>query len=147
MDPFTQVKSAEYVAKFNINSILNRGTFCGFSVTPMSKCRKRPRNLDEYKNSLLLDHRLQNAPIVPSKTSLPWFKASRAQRREENKVEFLERQFHNEKLSFFHEKESEHSFELSLSICIFYRRIFNVEMQNFGLNERAPAILLVDVIY
>ena len=133
--------------KFNIDSILNRGTFCGFSVTPMSKCRKCPRNLDEYKNSLLLDHRLQNAPKVSSKTSLPWFKTSQAQRREENKVEFLERQFHNEKLSFVHEKESEHSFELSLSICIFYRRIFNVEMQNFGLNEGAPAILLVDVIY
>ena len=55
------------MAKFNINSILNRGTFCGFSVTPMSKCRKRPRNLDRYKNSLLLDHRLQNALKVSSK--------------------------------------------------------------------------------
>ena len=138
MDPFTQVKSAEYVEKFNISSILNRGTFCGFSVTPMSKCTKRPRNLDRYKNSLLLDHRLQNALKVSSKTSLPWFKTSQAQRREENKVEFLERQFHNEKLLFVHEKETDHSFELC--ICIFYRRFFNVEMQNFGLNERAPAI-------
>ena len=31
-----------------------------------------------------------------------------ALRREENKVEFLEEQFHNEKLSFAHEKKTEH---------------------------------------
>ena len=61
-----------------------------------------------------------------------------------NKVEFLERQFHSEKLSFVHKKETEHSFELSLSICVFYRRIFNLEMQNFSLvnnhmmNARQP---------
>ena len=28
-------------------------TFCGFSFTPMSKCRKRPWNLYKYKNSFL----------------------------------------------------------------------------------------------
>ena len=56
-------------------------------------------------------------------------------RREENKVEFLERQFHRQKLSFVHKKETEHSFELSLSICVFYRRIFNLEMQNFSLEN------------
>ena len=28
-------------------------TFCGFSFTPTSKCRKRPWNLYEYKNFLL----------------------------------------------------------------------------------------------
>ena len=66
---------------------------------------------------------------------LDWFKASQALRREENKVEFLARQFHDEKLSFVHKKESEHSFEVSLSICVFYRCIFNLEMQNFGLEN------------
>ena len=30
-------------------------------------------------------------------------------------------------MSFVHKKETEHSFELSLSICVFYRRIFNLE--------------------
>ena len=41
-------------------------------------------------------------------------------------------------------QETEHSFELSLSICVFYRRIFNLEMQNFSLvnnhmmNARQP---------
>ena len=34
-------------------------------------------------------------------------------------AQFLERQFHNEKLSFVHKKETENSFELSLSTCVF----------------------------
>ena len=33
--------------------------------------------------------------------------------REENKVEFLEKQFHKEKLSFAHKKKTELSFEIS----------------------------------
>ena len=37
----------------------------------------------------------------------------------ENKVEFLEREFQSEKLPFVHKKESEHSFELCLSTCVF----------------------------
>ena len=87
---------------------------------------------------------------MSSETSLPWLaqnKPSAPIRRVENKVEFLERQFHSEKLSFVHKKETEHSFELCLSICVFYRRIFNPEMQNFSLqnhhimNASAPAIL------
>ena len=75
---------------------------------------------------------------MSSETSLPWLvqnKPSAPIRRVENKVEFLERQFHSEKLSFVHKKETEHSFELSLSICVFYRRIFNLEMQNFSLEN------------
>ena len=58
-------------------------------------------------------------------------------------VEFLETQFHSEKLSFFRKMETEHSFELSLNICVFYRRISNLEIQNFSLenlmiNARQP---------
>ena len=56
-------------------------------------------------------------------------------RREENKVEFLEIKFHDKKLFFVHKKETEHSFELSLSIYVFYRGIFNLKMQNFGLEN------------
>ena len=48
-------------------------------------------------------------------------------RREENKVEFLERPSQSEKLSLVHKKETEHSFELSLSICAFYWFVFNLE--------------------
>ena len=100
-----------------------------------------------WKRTLFFDHRVRNVPQVSSETSLPWLvqnKPSVPIRRVENKVEFLERQFHSEKLSFVHKKETEHSFELSLSICVFYRRIFNLEMQNFSLenhhmmNEREP---------
>ena len=73
---------------------------------------------------------------MSSETSLPcWFKTSQALRSVENKVEFLERQCHGKKLSFVHKKETEHSFELTLSICVFYRRIFSLEMQNFSLEN------------
>ena len=44
------------------------------------------------------------------------FKTNHALRREENKVEFLEGRFLDEKLPFLHKKKAEHSFELSLSI-------------------------------
>ena len=40
VDPFTQVKSAEHMAKFNTKSISNRGTFCNFSLSPKRKIFK-----------------------------------------------------------------------------------------------------------
>ena len=75
---------------------------------------------------------------MSSETWLPWLvqnKPSAPTCRVENKVEFLERQFPGEKLSFIHKKETEHSFEHSLSICVFYRRIFNLKMQNVSLEN------------
>ena len=54
---------------------------------------------------------------------------------EENKVEFLETQFHSEKLSFIHKKESGHSSGLFLSIFVFLRGIFTHKMQNFRLEN------------
>ena len=42
-----------------------------------------------------------------------------ALRREENIVEFLEGRFRNQTLSLVLKKKTEHSFELSLSICVF----------------------------
>ena len=82
---------------------------------------------------------------MSSETSLPWLvqnKPSAPIRRVENKVEFLERQCHSENRSFVYKKETEHSFELSLSICVFYRRIFNLEMQNFSLENHHIMIAL-----
>ena len=82
---------------------------------------KRLRNIYKYVNSLskrsFLDHREQNVPENSAKTSLPWlhFKTDHALRREENKVEFLEGRFLDEKLPFLHKKKTEHSFELYLS--------------------------------
>ena len=90
------------------------------------------------KKRTFLDHRVQNVPQVSSETSLRRLiqnKPSARIRREENKVEFLETQFHSENLSFVHKMESEHSFELSLSICVRYRLIFNLKMQNFTLEN------------
>ena len=40
VDPFTQVKSAEHMAKFNTKSISNQGTFCNFSLAPKKKIYK-----------------------------------------------------------------------------------------------------------
>ena len=41
-----------------------------------------------------------------------------------------------DKLSFVHKKETGHSFELSpFPFCVFFRRVFNLEMQNFGLEN------------
>ena len=40
VDPFTQVKSAEHMAKFNTKSISNQGTFCNFSLAPKRKIYK-----------------------------------------------------------------------------------------------------------
>ena len=62
--------------------------------------------------------------------------SKQAKRSKTKKVEFLERQFHSKKLSFARKKESEHSLEISLPTCVFYRRIFNLEMQNFSLENQ-----------
>ena len=82
------------------------------------------------KKVLFLDHRVQKCTSSffrnPAAGRLVQNKPSALIRCEENKVEFLERQFHGEKLSFVYKKETEHSFEHSLSICVFYRRIFNL---------------------
>ena len=40
MDPFTEVKSAEHMAKSNTKSISNWGTFCNFSLAPKRKIYK-----------------------------------------------------------------------------------------------------------
>ena len=40
MDPFTQVKLAEHMAKFNTKSISNRSTFCNFSLVLKGKIYK-----------------------------------------------------------------------------------------------------------
>ena len=107
--------------------------------------KKREKNVyktlintkNSFYNSIFLDHRVQNVSKISLNTSLPWlhWKIGQAFRREENKVKFLEEQFRNEKLSFVHKKENEHSSELSLSICEPYQRIFNLEMQKFGLEN------------
>ena len=59
-----------------------------------------------------LGHRVQNVPENSAKTSLHslHFKRDHVLRHEENKDEFLEGRFLDEKLPFFHKKKAEHSF-------------------------------------
>ena len=138
-----------------VKKSISNAHFVVFLSRRCQNVENRPWNLFPFKNVLFFDHRVRNVPQVSSETSLPWLvqnKPSAPIRRVENKVEFLERQCHSEKLSFVHKKETEHSFELSLSICVFYRRIFNLKMQNFSQwrpshDEHAPAILLMGDIY
>ena len=71
-----------------------------------------------FKERNCLGRRVQNVPENSAKTSLTWmhFKTDHGLRREENKVEFLEGRFLDEKLPFLHKKKAEQSFEISLSI-------------------------------
>ena len=105
MDPFTQVKSTEHMAKFNTKSILNRGTFRNFSLALKRKIYKTSMKKLKIRNCL--SHRVQNVPENSAKTSLPWlhFKTDHALRLEENKVEFLEGRFLDEQLPFLHKKK------------------------------------------
>ena len=123
MDPFTQVTSAKHMAKFNTKSISNQGTFCNFSLAQKRKPFKTSmKHLKihkfPFKNVIVLAIECKNVPENSTKTSLTWlhFKTDHGLRREENKVEFLEGRFLDEKLPFLHKKKAEHSFELSLSI-------------------------------
>ena len=69
-----------------------------------------------------------------------------ALRREENIVEFLDEQFRSQKLSIVHKKKTEHSFEVSLSICVFKRCVFNPEIgETFGLENHLMEWLTVGV--
>ena len=123
MDPFTQVKSAVHMAKFNTKSVSNWGTFCNFSLAPKRKIYKTyMKHLKIHKfpsqKRYCLCHRVQNVPENSAKASLPWlhFKRDHALRQEENKVEFLEGRFLDEKLPFLLKKKAEHSLDFSLSI-------------------------------
>ena len=68
-------------------------------------------------------------------------------RREENKVEFLEGRFLDEKLPFLHKKEAEHSFKLSPSILLSFNGVFlSLKCRALVLKhlhgDRAAAIVL-----
>ena len=92
---------------------------------------------------------MQNVPENSTKTSLPWlhFKTDHALRREEDKVEFLEGRFLDEKLPFLHKKKDEHSFERFLSIFLSFNGVsLTLKCRTLVLKhlhgDRAAAILL-----
>ena len=122
VDPLKQVKSAEHMEKFNTKSISNRGLFCNFSLAPKRKiCKTSMRHLKihefPFKNVIVLTIQCKTyLKFSKNFTALVAFQNRPEIRREENKVEFLEGRFLDEKLPFLHKKKAEHSFELSLSI-------------------------------
>ena len=67
-----------------------------------------------FKNVIVLA--IECKMYLKNFTALVAFQNSRALRREENKVQFLEGRFLDEKLPFLQKKKAEHSLDLSLSI-------------------------------
>ena len=105
MNPFTQVKLAEHMAKFNIKSISNRSTVCNFSLAPERKIyttsmkhlkiHKFPiKNVIvlaiECKMYLKIQQKLHRLGCVPSwrkqgwipRRTISWWKASLSSQKE-----------------------------------------------------------------
>ena len=79
MDPFTQVKSAEHMAKFNTKSISNWGTFCNFSLAPKRKIYKTSMkhlkiNKFPFKNVIVLAIECKMYLKIQQRT-ISWWKA------------------------------------------------------------------------
>ena len=110
-----------------------------FSFTPISKCRKRPWNLYKYKTSLLktyfsfiIEYGMY-LKCLQKPRCLGWFKTSKALRSavrlNSSKDNFIAKNFRlptNRKLSILLN---------FLFPFVLYRRIFNLEMQNFSLEN------------
>ena len=94
-------------------SISNQGTFCNFSLAPKGKIYKTSmKHLKIHKfplkNVIVLAIECKMYPAENSaKSSLTWlhFKTDHGFRREENKFEFLEGRFLDEKLPFLHKRK------------------------------------------
>ena len=84
-------------------------------------------------NRLLLDTKQAFCISWSSDQLLVNTKTDRALRHEENKFEFLEGRFLDEKLPFLHKKNTEHSLNFLLSIFFLLTVYLNIEMQNSGL--------------
>ena len=98
-----------------------------------------------FQKRNFLGHRMQNVPEDSAKTSLRYRECDCISKRtmrsslyEENKVEFFEGLFLDEKLRLpSPTKRKLSSFELSLSIFCLLTVYFNLEMQNSGLKTTA----------
>ena len=113
-----------------------------FFLTPMSKCRKRPWNLYKYKKSLLRTYFSLTIEYgmylkcLQKPRCLGWFKTSQALRSAVKKTRL------NSSKDNFIAKSFRLPTKRKLSILlnflfpfVFYRRIFNLEMQNFSLEN------------
>ena len=90
---------------------------------------------------------MQNVSENSAKTSLPLLDLTdHALRREENKVEFLDGRFLDEKLPFLHKKKAEHSFELSLStFCLLTLKCRTLVLKPQHGDSAAAILLKMDI--
>ena len=114
-----------------------------FSFTPMPKCTKRPWNVYKYKNSflkayfsLIIEYRMC-LKCLQKPRCLGWFKTSQALRSAVHKTRLNSTKDNFIAKSFRLSTKRKLSILLNFffSICVFYRRTFNLEMQNFSLEN------------
>ena len=107
-------------------------TFCGFLSRRCKNVENVLWNLCKYNRVFRMYLKFLQKPCF-----LGWFKTSRALRSavKKTRLNFSKLQLHSEKLSFSHKKETEHSFELSLFICVFYRAYFQSWNTKFSLEN------------
>ena len=137
VDPFTEVKSARHMAKFNTKSISNQGTFCNFSLAPKRKIYKTSmKHLKihkfPFKNVIVLAIEWMYLKI---QQKLRWLgciskqtmgSAVKKTRLNSSKDDFLMKSFP------FSTKR-----KLSILLNFLFRCIFNLEMQNSCLKTSA----------
>ena len=144
MDPLTQVKSAEHMAKFNTKSISNWGTFCNFSLAPKRKIYKTSmkhlkihkfpfKNVIvlaiECKMCLKIQQKLHCLGCISKQTMSSVVKKTRLN---SSKDDFLMKSFCSStkrKLSIL--------LNFLFPFFVFQRCIFNPEMQNSCLKTPA----------
>ena len=144
MDLFTQVKSAEHMAKFNTKSISNQGTFCNFSLAPKRKIYKTSmkhlkihkfpfRNVIvlaiECKMYLKIQQKLRWLGCISKQTMGSAVKKTRLN---SSKDDFLMKSF-----PFSTKKKLSILLNFLFPFFVFYRCIFNLEMQNSCLKTSA----------
>ena len=108
VDPFTQVKSAETWQKI---------------IITLRACLPYRSPIEQLWTKSIFTH-------ARAKTSQALRSAVKKTSLNSSKL-----QLHSEKLSFAHKKETEHSFELSLFICVFYRAYFQSWNTKFSLEN------------
>ena len=124
------------MAKFNTKSISNRGVFLSRDVK-MYETSMKPLQIQKFSFKTVLFLTIlckMYLKILQKLRCLGCILSKRAKRSavtEENRVEFLG-QFRNEKLSFVHKKETEHSLKFPFPF-VFQLCIFNREMQTLVL--------------
>ena len=145
VDPFTQVKSAEHIAKFNTKSISNRGTFCNFSLAAKRKIYKTSmKHLKlhkfPFKNVILflaieckmylkIQQKLHCVGCISKQTMSSVVRKTRLNSSKDN--------FSMESFSSSPKRKLSILLNFLFPFFVFQRCIFNLEMQNSCLKTSA----------